>query len=129
MRTLVLLTLVSVLVGGAAPAWAEPPGVQTVAEWRAWIAMIEETYDARVGRTASTFYAAGAAAEGYLWSDCLRPQTVGELSAWLRTTAPPELTLLQALRLNAREHGCWPRDQADTDADLAIRSGPAGQRR
>jgi hypothetical protein len=90
--------------------------------------MAEERYDSRVSHAVASFYADGAAAQFYLLADCLRGQTVGELSAWLRTEAPPDLTLLQALRLNARQHGCQPRDSADTDADLAIRTGPKGPR-
>jgi hypothetical protein len=116
-RLLVGLLLV---VGMGTPAWAESAGVQTVAQWRRFLAAIEELYDARAAHAVATFYAAGASAQVYLLSDCQRPQTVGELSAWLRTTAPPELTLLQALQLNAREHECEPRDPEDTDAEPAI---------
>lgn len=130
MRTLVLLTvltLVSVLAG-AVPAWADPPGGETVAEYRKWLAYVEETYDARMARALSTYYAHGVVTQRFLLATCLRSQTVGELSAWLRTMAPPDITLLQASRLNARERGCEARDQADADAELAIRAGPAGQR-
>ena len=68
-------------------------------------------------------HADGALAESYLWSECLKSQTVEEPRAWLRTEAPAELTVLEALQLNAKQHGCVPRDQADTDAELAIRAG------
>lgn len=85
--------------------------------------MIEQAYDARMGRAVASFYAAGVTTHAYLWTDCLRGQSVGELSAWLRNTAPAELTLQEALRLNAREHGCEARDQEDLDAELAIRAG------
>ncbi|SRR6266478_3110424 len=104
-----LLVGLGLVVAVATPARAEPPGVQTVAEWRQFLATIEKAYDARAAHAVASFYAAGAAAQGYRLTDCERPQTVGGLSAWLRTTAPPELTLLEALELNAEEHGCEPR--------------------
>jgi hypothetical protein len=113
-----------VVICTGTPAWAEPPGVMTVAQFRQFLTMMEEEYDARASGAVASFYSAGAATKTYLWGDCLRGQSVGELSAWLRTTAPPDLTLLQALRLNAKERGCEPRELADTDAELAIRSGP-----
>jgi hypothetical protein len=119
-RVALLLTL---LLCAAAPAWAAPPGLMTVAEFRAFLAAIEEKYDAQAARAVAVFFALGAATHEYLASDCLRGQTVAGLREWIRDSAPPELTLQQALRLNAKEHGCEPRAQADADAELAIRSG------
>jgi hypothetical protein len=95
----------------------------TVAEFRAFLAATEEKYDARAARAVAVFFALGATTQGYLSSDCLRGQTVAGLREWSRDSAPPELTLQRALRLNAKEHGCEPRAQADADAELAIRSG------
>jgi hypothetical protein len=117
-RLLVGLLLV---LGVGTPAWAEPPGAQTVAEWRQFLATIEHLYDARAAHAVASFYAAGASAQGYLLTDCLRSQTVGGLSEWLRTTAPPDLTLLEALELNAREHECEPRGDAEPAIEARYR--------
>ena len=84
---------------------------------------MEEKYDERAARAVAVFFADAALTQGQLWSDCLRGQSVLELRTWIREAAPSELTLQQALRLNAKEHGCEPRDQADADADLAIQAG------
>ena len=118
-----LVLSLMIVLAGASPALAEPPGQSTVAEWRWFLDEIERRYDARARRAVEVFHASGALAESYLWSDCLKSQTVEELGAWLRTEAPAELTVLEALRLNAKQHGCEPRDQADADAELAIRAG------
>ena len=130
MKRLVALLMLGV-VGLGTPAWAEPPGAaMTVGEWREFLARMENNYDARVARAVASFFAVGAASQLYLTSDCARSQTVGELSAWLRTAAPAELTLLEALEQNARERGCEPRGEElpaiearlrdQTAADLAI---------
>jgi hypothetical protein len=121
-RAGVVLLIVLGVVSAGAPAWGEPAGLMTVAEFRAFLGKIEADYDARMGRAVATFFASGAVTQTYLLATCLRPQTVGELSAWLRHTAPPELTLLEALRLNERERGCEGRDPSDVDAELAIRA-------
>jgi hypothetical protein len=84
---------------------------------------MEKKYDERAARAVAVFFAVGATTQEYLSSDCLRPQSVRELREWIRDSAPSELTLQQALRLNTKEHGCQPRDQADMDAELAIQSG------
>ena len=118
------LSLSILAAGSTTPAWAEPPGSMTVAEFREFLAAMEEKYDERAARAVAVFFAVGATTQEYLSSDCLRPQTVRELREWIRDAAPTELTLQQALRLNAKEHGCQPRDQADLDAELAIRAGP-----
>src|SRR6266850_1302249 len=126
MRTLVSLSLMIVLAG-ASPALAQPPGQNTVAEWRWFLDEMERRYDARARRAVEVFHADGALAESYLWSDCLKSQTIEELRAWLRTEAPADLTVLEALQLNAKQHGCEPRDQADADADLASSFRPEHQ--
>jgi hypothetical protein len=128
MRTLVSLSLMIVLAG-ASPALAQPPGQNTVAEWRWFLDEMERRYDARARRAVEVFHADGALAESYLWSDCLKSQTVEELRGWLRTEAPADLTVLEALQLNAKQHGCEPRDQADTDAELASSAKPEHQPR
>lgn len=110
-------------VGLTRPGAAEPPGVMTVAQYRQFLALTEQTYDERAARAVAVFFAQGALTQGYLSSECLRGQTVRQLRDWLRETAPAELTLLEALRLNGREHGCEARDSADVDAELAIQSG------
>jgi hypothetical protein len=120
-RIAFLLTVL--LLAGIAPAWAEPAGSITVAAFREFLVAMEEKYDERAARAVAVFFADAALTQGSLWSDCLREQSVLELRTWIREAAPPELTLQQALRLNAKEHGCEPRDQADTDADLAIQAG------
>jgi len=120
-RPATLLALV-LCAGAATPAWADPPGQNTVAQWRWFLDEMERRYDARARRAVEVFHADGALSTGYLWTECLKSQTVEELRAWLRTEAPPELTVLEALKLNAKQHGCEPRDQADTDAEFAIRA-------
>lgn len=111
------------VVGLGAPAWAEPPGVMTVAEFRDFLAAFERQYDERAARAVAVFFAVGATTQEYLLNECLRGQSVRELREWIRDTALPGLTLQEALRLNAKERGCEARDQADADAELAIRSG------
>jgi hypothetical protein len=64
-----------------------------------------------------------AACTASAWAEPPGVTTVAEFREWIRDSAPSDLTLQQALRLNAKERGCQPRDQADTDAELAIRSG------
>ena len=125
-RVVFLLSLI--LATCTAPSSAEPPGSMTVAEFREFLAAMEEKYDARAARAVAVFFAVGATTQEYLSSDCLRGPSVRELREWIRDSAPPELTIQQALRLNAKEHGCQPRDPADTDAEQAIRSGPSRPR-
>jgi hypothetical protein len=96
--------------------------VITVAQYREFLATMEERYDARATRAVEVFFAEGAMTEEYLLSECLRSQTVRELREWIRDEAPSELTLQQALRLNAKGRGCQARDLADTDAELATKS-------
>jgi hypothetical protein len=96
----------------------------TVAEFRDFLAAIERDYDARAARAVAVFFAVGAATQEYLLGDCLRGQTVRGLREWMRDMALPELTLHEALRLNAKERGCEARDQTDADAALAIWAGP-----
>lgn len=110
-------------LGLSTSACAEPPGVMTVAEFREFLAVFERQYDERAARAVAVFFAVGATTQEYLLSDCLRGQSVRGLREWIRDMAPPELTLQQALRLNAKERVCEARDPADVDAELAIRSG------
>jgi len=121
-RVAFLLSLI--LAACTASAWAEPPGMTTVAEFRDFLSEMEKRYDERAARAVAVFFAVGATTQEYLSSDCLRRSSVRDLREWIRDAAPAELTLQEALRLNAKERGCWPRDQADTDAELAIRAGP-----
>jgi len=122
-----LVLSLMIALAGASPALAEPPGQNTVAEWRWFLDEMERRYDARARRAVEVFHADGALAESYLWSDCLKSQTIEELRTWLRTEAPADLTVLEALQLNAKQHGCEPRDQADADADLASSFRPEHQ--
>jgi hypothetical protein len=122
-RWIVTGLLVLLLGGQVTPAAAEPPGKMTVAEWRSFLAMTEQKYDERAARAVEVFFAVGAMSQEYLLSECLRGQTVLELREWLRNTAPPELTLLEALWLNAHQRGCQARAAEDVDAELAIWSG------
>jgi hypothetical protein len=129
LRAALLLTLTLCLyVRTVIPAWAEPPGSMTVAEFREFLAAMEEKYDERAARAVAVFFAVGATTQEYLSSDCLRGSSVRDLREWIRDSAPAELSLQQALRLNAKERGCEPRGQADTDAELAIRAGPSRPR-
>ena len=53
-RVIVALVLSLVLVG-ASPALAQPPGQNTVAEWRWFLGEIERRYDARARRAVRYF--------------------------------------------------------------------------
>jgi hypothetical protein len=94
-----------VLASVGVAAWSEAPGMMTVAELRALLTQIEGKHGEQAGRAVAVMLATGASAEAYLWSECLRGQTVRELREWLRDAAPAELTLVQALRMNDRAHG------------------------
>ena len=116
-----LLTLL--VVGAALPVSAQPPGSITVAAFREFLVDMEQEYDERAARAVAVFFAEAALTQQSLWSDCLRGQSVRELREWLRNDAPADLSLSEALRLNAKARGCETRSQADVDAELAIRSG------
>ena len=122
MRILVFLGLIIVLAC-ARPVSAQPPGTITVGEFRQFLDSLEAQYDGQAARAVAVFFAEAALTQQALWSDCLRGQSVRDLREWLRNDAPADLSLRQALRLNAKARGCEPRDQADVDAELAIRSG------
>ena len=122
MRMLVLLGLIIVLAG-ARPVSARPPGTITVAEFRTFLGSLEGQYDAQAARAVAVFFAEAALTTQALWSDCLRGQSVREFREWLHDVAPADLSISEALRLNAKARGCEPRSQADVDADFAIRSG------
>lgn len=123
LRQSLVLLLILLVAGASSPVWAQPPGSITVAEYRAFLDELEERYDQRAARAVAVFYAEAALTQESLWSDCLRAQSVRELREWLHDAAPADLSLQQALRLNAKARGCEPRDQADVDAEFAIRSG------
>ncbi len=67
------------------PAAAGPPGAMTIAEWRWFLDETERRYDERASRAIAIFQADAALTAGFMWSGCLKSQTVAELRAWLRT--------------------------------------------